>query len=148
MSPDLVQELLIAADRHGEPVQPDRPFDPAQQQVVTRADQVNTGRHDAVVRRSGRAGQAGGLAAEVEELPDLLGQSRMECGGECGIASLRAAQALGGQQFLCPFSVDLANDQVEELGDDRLFETSRGRGLNEPGLLRPDPVSGLSEDGP
>ncbi len=55
-----VQELLIAAHRYREPVQPDRPCDPAQHQVVTRPYQVDTRGNHAVARRAGRGLAPGG----------------------------------------------------------------------------------------
>jgi hypothetical protein len=47
----------------------------------------------------------------------------------------------------CPFSADLADDQVAELGDDRFLETSGVGGLKESGAAQPDSASCLNKAG-
>src|ERR1039457_3766123 len=100
MPADGAEEPFVLADGDRDPVQPDRPFDPAQHEVVSWPHQVNTRRHDAVAGRAGSSPEAGNVTAVVEELADLLGQPRMWCGLEGGVTSSRAAQELGGQQYL------------------------------------------------
>jgi hypothetical protein len=87
------QETLVAGDGDREPVDPDRPLDPPQHQVMARSNQVDARRHDAVagVHRRSLAGQ---------ELADLLGQPRPRRRAERGISAIGHREEPGREQLL------------------------------------------------